>query len=95
MAHLDLDARRAARAEKAGPAHTIRCNGTTFDLPTELPLVFVEHLNEGRLLAAVRALVGERADEFVSVVNPSLGDLADISELYGKSLGESSASTGS
>lgn len=90
---LDLKARRAARQEKLGPAPSVEWDGATFELPAELPLVFVEKLNDGDISGALRALLGDRADEFYAVVQPTLGDLGEISELYGKSLGESSAST--
>lgn len=34
---IDLDAARAARAEKLGPAPTVVVGGESFDLPRELP----------------------------------------------------------
>lgn len=95
MPAVDLKARRAARQEKLGPAPEISWDGTTFPLPLELPLVFTEKLNEGDISGALRVLLGDRADEFYALVQPTLGDLSEISELYGNSLGESSASTGS
>lgn len=95
MPAVDLRARRAARQEKLGPPPEIAWDGTVFPLPIELPLTFTEALNDGDISGALRVLLGDRAQEFFDLVNPTLGDLTEISELYGRSLGESSASTAS
>jgi hypothetical protein len=43
---------------------------------------------------ACRHLFGDRADEFMRLVQPSIEDLGELAEFYGRTLGESSASTG-
>jgi hypothetical protein len=95
MAAVDLKARRAARQEKLGPPPQVAWDDIVFTLPLELPLTFTEKLNEGDISGALRMLLGDRAQEFYDLVQPTLGDLAEISELFGRSLGESSASTAS
>jgi hypothetical protein len=86
---VDLKARRAARHEAKGEAPTVDYEGTTFTLPVELPLTFVEALQANQLATACRELFGERGDEFISLVKPSIEDLGEIATLYGQGLGES------
>jgi hypothetical protein len=91
---LDLKARRAARLEKAGPAPTVTWDDVTFTLPRELPLLFVDAFAANKPGEACRYLFGDRADEFMRLVQPSIEDLGELAEFYGRTLGESSASTG-
>ncbi len=66
-----------------------------FEGPPELPLEFVELLRVGRFVDALRTVFGERTDEFVALVHPSIGELMAVAETYGASLPSSLASTGS
>lgn len=91
---LDLDARRAARAEKAGPAPEVTAGGRTFVLPRELPLAFVDAFAENKPGEACRLLFGDQADEFMRLFQPTIEDLGEIATIYGRTMGESSASTG-
>ena len=92
---LDLNARRAARAAKRGEDFVVSVGdpAESFRLVEELPLRAMELIGEGELVAAVKMLVVDPAqwERFAELV--SLDDVADISSLYGSSLGESSAST--
>lgn len=91
---LDLDARRAARAEQSGEPPVVVFGGEKFDLPAELPLTFMEHLAAGRFASAVEALVGDQAPAFLAH-GPSMEDLMELSEMYAVPLGKGSNSTGS
>lgn len=93
--HLDLDARRAARWEGAGEVPQVVLGGETFDLPVEMPLVFLEALGEMDVGRAVRALVGEEHVERFLGTGPTVEDLLELRELYGIDMGESQASSAS
>lgn len=70
-------------------------DGVEFELPRELPLTFVEAFQQQQITGALRELLGPRAEEFMRACNPSVEDLAEISSLYGTTVGEASASTAS
>lgn len=86
--NVDISARRAARYEAAGEPPTLTFNGHTWVLPVELPLTFVESLQEGQLATACRELLGDDGEEFIKAVRPSIQDLSEIATLYGQSMGE-------
>lgn len=91
---VDLTARRAARLEAAGEPPAVVVDGVEFVLPVELPLAFVEALQGQQITAALRELLGDRAEEFLRVAKPTIEDINEIATLYGTTMGESSASNG-
>lgn len=105
---IDLDARRAARAEKRGDTQpdVVAVGGDTYELPVELPVGVIDafgRASSGDLSGftdGVKALVGDEAfGELMARHHLSMEDLEVIltaaMETYGVRLGESSASTGS
>jgi hypothetical protein len=92
---VDLKARRAARAEAAGEPPSVEFDDYKWELPLELPLSFIEALSRNELTSACRELFGDKGDEFLAVVRPTLEDMAELAKLYGRSLGEASASPNS
>lgn len=96
MSLVDLDAKRAARAELHGPKE-IRLGGETFTLPAELETAFVDATAEevmGKVgfREAFRVLVGDEHLERFLATHPTVEDLAEIAQMYGVTLPESSAS---
>jgi hypothetical protein len=101
--------RAAAKNEKEKKAPELKFGGVVFELPPELPLDVVFDLKKlsdatkakdgsaitESLLHAMRVLVGDRYDEFMTV-RPSINDLVVIVEgipgEYGLGLGNVSAS---
>ena len=82
MATIDLDARRAARAEQAGEAPSVVFGGVTFQMPPEMPIEFLELLAGGKVAAALRTLFGPKTDEFLAG-SPSMADVTALAEVYG------------
>lgn len=82
MPTVDLDARRAARAEQAGEVPTVLFGGVTFRLPAEMPIEFLELLAKGQVRPALQTLFGDQTDEFMSGT-PSMADVTAIAEVYG------------
>lgn len=89
---IDLDAARAARAEKNGPAPIIRLGGKDWTLPVELPADFAILSAAGDLAGAMHALLGEQFEAFWKI-GLSMDDLEAIADqaagLYGVQTGES------
>lgn len=94
-ARVDLLARRQARLEANGAPRLFEFGDDTFEGPAELPLEFIELVRQGRFVDALRVIFGERGDEFVRVVHPTIDDMKVIAEVYGSDLASSSASIGS
>lgn len=94
-ARVDLLARRQARLEAASATRLFEFGDVTFEGPSELPLAFVEYIRLGRFVDAIRVLFGDRADEFIATVNPTVADMREIADTYGSDLGSSSPSIGS
>lgn len=94
MAELDLDAARAARAEKS-TGHNLKLGGESFALPAELPLSFGLRLLQGDTLGALQVVLGDRWEAFLNL-DPSGQDveafLEGVPKLYGTSAGEAEAS---
>lgn len=84
---IDLDAARAARAEKRGDAEPprIRLEGTDWELPVEVPVEFAVRFEVGDLRGGLSALLGEDAAEIIESL--SVDDLEVLSdgiyEIYG------------
>lgn len=93
---VDLNARRAARAEKQGDPPEVRLGDDVFVLRREVPLNFAELAGANRLRDCCALIVGEdRVDQFLAH-GISGEDLEDIlREAYGQEPGESPASTDS
>lgn len=101
---IDLDAARAARAEKRGPAPVVVLDGKEYELPPELPGHVVTAFGMAMkgevdsLEAAVRDLFGEHYEE-ISKARLSFDDQMVLLEgalaAYDFELPESSASGGS
>lgn len=92
---IDLDAARAARAELAGPAPTVKFGGKILTLPVEMPLDFALLAAAEKFRDAIGALLGDQADVFFGMA-PSIQDVFALIEMassvYGLSVGESEAS---
>jgi hypothetical protein len=93
---VDLDARRAARAEKdPNPRpHTLHLGGRDFTLPARCPLEALDLMAEGAFRKAFAKLLDGPADltAFFAVDPPvDDADLEDLMGVYGTP-GESSAS---
>lgn len=101
---IDLDAARAARAEKVGEAPVVVLEGVEYVLPRELPmeavLVVAEDLtkpNPKTVRAAMEAIFGDHWPTLrpkLSVADSMLV-LTGVLELYGTDLPESAASASS
>jgi hypothetical protein len=93
MATLDLDAKRAARAEASMTPHEVILGGKTYRLRARMPLEFTDHLNEGRIVEAVKLLLIDPTEwEQLRLAVPDDEDLLAITELYAVDLPESPAS---
>lgn len=98
---IDLDAARAARAEKRGPSPSVKVNGEIHELPAELPAEAVHAFgalmrgDPSGLELGMRSLFGDAWDR-ITKGTFSLDDeiflLENALELYGISLPESEAS---
>lgn len=96
--HLDLNARRHARAETLGDAPTFELGEDTFTLPHGIPLAVLELLKSAQLSDALAMLVGgaEQADRLLLVHGFDHLDAIDVIEhMTGLPLGEYLASTNS
>lgn len=95
---IDLDAARAARSEAAQDPVILRLGGQEFTLPPEMPVAFALYAQEGQMLKAIGALLGDQLDAFLEQ-RPAVSDLeafADLAgEVYGVSPGEPQASPSS
>ena len=99
---IDLDARRKARAAEAEADHEpveVVFSDTKFELPAELPWRFASLLFKGEVEPALAAAFGEDEYQRFLALDPSVDDVQglveDLSEAYGLSEGESSASASS
>lgn len=99
---VDLDARRAQRAEANPQNTTVRLGGETFDFPpmTEWPVELVDVLSRGELANALRLLLSDDDAERFFAQRPTMGDLNDLFDALGKragvgGLGNSGASASS
>lgn len=96
MAHGDLDALAAVRAEGRGEPPTITFKGETFELPPEMPIAVVEAwVADADAVTFGQAILGDEWDRF-RALNPSREDVwalgAQAQELWNVSPGESRAS---
>jgi len=73
---FDADAARAARLEAAGDPFTFHWDGATFTaLPAkEWPIAVTGMLAEGRLVDALRLILGDDFDPYMRG-NPTMGDV--------------------
>jgi hypothetical protein len=94
-ARIDLLARRQARLEAASAPRVFEFGDVSFEGPSELPLAFIEYIRLGRFVEAIGVLFGDRAEEFIFIVQPTVADLREIADTYGSDLGSSSPSIGS
>jgi len=90
---LDLDAKRAARAEAAGrdAVETVKFGGREYAFRTELPVLAGDLLSEGKLRDGLATFLAEPAEvDALLSAGFSVADLEVLaSELYGISMGES------
>ena len=97
---IDLDAKRAARAEarKDHKPITIRLDGVDYELPAEMPADFADLVTGGDFKAGFRALLGAAAFETFWAAGISVDDLREfadaIAPAYGLG-GDSGNSSGS
>lgn len=90
---IDLDkvrAERVASAEVKKQPLVVKLGGKQFELPPEMPASFAVYANDGQLLPAFRALLGEeQVREFLDDTEMSLADMGEfaraIAEAYGLS----------
>ena len=99
---IDLDARRAQRAEAREEDFTVKLGGEEFTFPpiTEWPVELTELLQKGELMDALRLLLSDEQSPRFIAQHPTMGDLNDLFEALGNragvgGLGNSSASAGS
>jgi hypothetical protein len=86
---IDLDARRAQRAEAAGEPIDVRLGGDVFTFPTvrEWPVDLADVLSRGDLMGGLRLLLPpDDFDRFMGH-RPTLGDLSDLFDGLGKASG--------
>jgi hypothetical protein len=94
MAHLDLDAKRAARSEAEQTPHEVVLGGETFELAPMIPLEALDLMADAAFREAFALLLGpEDATRFFRH-KPDQSDLEQILSLYGEP-GESLASAAS
>lgn len=95
---IDLDQARAARAEATQEPVTMRLAGEDFTLPAEMPIAFALYANDGQMLKAVEALLGDQLDAFLKL-QPSIADFEALADqaghVYGITPGEALASPSS
>lgn len=91
---LDLN---VPRSEAAPEDHTLIVGDEHFELPPELPIDLMDLLQDGRVGAALRLLLGDRYDDASAAAGGfSMQDLGRIvNHFYGLAVGESSASDSS
>ena len=77
MSGFDLDAAKAARAEKLDE-HYFTYEGERFDLPRELPYDAVVAAQKGELEEIIRELLGDESYKRFSALKPSVGDVDDL-----------------
>lgn len=99
MTELDLDAYRAARSEARGKVPTLKLLGETFTLPVEVPCSVLQAFADDDKVAFGRAVLGDEQWTTFCEIGGTEADLVVIASrlwtLYGVSLPESSASSGS
>ena len=89
---LDLDAARAARAEKDRRPRVIKLGGEEFTVPARCPIDALEEVAEGNLRECLRLLLGDEQYARFMAHRPDDLDFRAIGEMYGVSFPESSAS---
>ena len=85
-----------ARSERApGKPHTLEYGGDVFDLPPKLPFAAWEAMEDEKVFAFFRALLGSQWGRFREVFDiDDLENLADsLGTIYGLKPGESQASS--
>jgi hypothetical protein len=89
MAHLDLDAKRAARSEALKQSREIIFGGETFAFPPTMPLECLDLLRGGDVRGAVAFLLDdEKAAARFFAHRPDDLDLEEILDFYGQRQGE-------
>lgn len=99
VALIDLDARRAQRAEARTEDYVVRLGGERFTFPpvNDWPIELTDQLQNGDLLGALRLLLSEEDMPRFLATRPTMADLNDLFEALGNragvgGLGNSSAS---
>lgn len=94
---VDLDARRAQRAETAAANTVVRLGGERFSFPpvTEWPVELTDALTKGDLLAALKLLLSDEELPRFLAQRPTMGDLNDLFEALGKRSGVGDLGNGS
>lgn len=59
MARIDLDAKRAARAEADKTPHELVLGGETFQVPAHMPLEVIDLMTDGKMRPAFEILLGD------------------------------------
>jgi hypothetical protein len=77
MGQFDLDAARAARAEKFED-RSFTFEGERFELPAEMPYDVVVAAQGGELDGIMRGLLGDEAHARFIALRPSAGDVNDL-----------------
>lgn len=97
MEDLDLDALRAARAEANGTGGTITFGGRKFKLPPEWSYEAALDAAVGDMQGALAKTFGEKEFKRFMALQPTVQDITALAEYlqqaYGRSEGESSASS--
>lgn len=87
---VDLDARRAQRAEAMGESSTVRLGGESFTFPAvgAWPVEIVDVLGkDGDLLAGLKLLLSEEDFPRFMAQRPTMGDISDLFEALGQRAG--------
>lgn len=96
-AMIDLDARRAQRAEAASADYVVRLGGESFSFPpvNEWPVELTDSLQKGDLMAALRLLLTDEELPRFLAQRPTMGDLNDLFEALGNRAGVGGLGNGS
>lgn len=86
---IDIDARRAQRAEAQAELTTVLLGGEEFDFPVvnDWPVAILDLLRNGDLIGAIRLLLDEGDLTRFLATRPTMADLSDLFEGLGSNAG--------
>ena len=86
---IDLDARRAQRAEAAREPFVAKLGGETFEFPAvdQWPITVTDLLKDGDLSGALRIMLDEKDAERFFAQRPTMADISDLFDALGNQSG--------